>query len=149
MIFGPNIGSGPSFGACFSPITIFCTWESCKTSTEVLSGSYWEMQDYLHNNYCPKEIGQLFLFAWAVVTQSPSDTLLWSHSNQIFVCLDVYFFQCIPSETPFWCKFLWRFKSFICFKSFIFQGFFLDSWWLGVVSAWHFCHKYIHNFQVS
>lgn len=37
-----------------------------------LSGSYWEMQDHLHNDDCPKKIGQLlYLFGWAVQLPSP------------------------------------------------------------------------------
>lgn len=48
-----------------------CTW---KISTNDLSGSYWEMQDHLHNDYCLKEIGQL-VWPSCTVTQSPSDTV--------------------------------------------------------------------------
>ncbi len=80
-----------------------CTWESCKTSTHDLSGSYWEMQDHLHNDYCPKEIGQLLnLFGW-LYAPSPSLVLFWLHSNQML------WKMCVMSRlTPFRCVFFYR-----------------------------------------
>lgn len=79
-----------------------CTWNSCKTSTNDLSGSYWEMQDHLHNDYCPKEIGQLLnLFGWAVRLPSPSLVLFSDYTatrcyekcvfHPCSLLLDVYF----------------------------------------------------------